>query len=1751
MDYKVSDRSLAGFKAAVTRQINNCTASTTQRPNHLNVRKNIELLENRWKKYEENSDIYISERESDLDDSEFDRITKNYSDFEDQYQSKLRTFREVLVNLESNSRTSGSSTQGQAEKVKVRMPEIRLKEFSGEIDSWQPFWDSFRSLVHDRSDLDKVVKFTYLSQCLKGEAAEVIGGYQHSDQDYDDAIASLIDNFANENKIKQTLTLQLLRIEEPKNDHESLKKFKNNFERLIKNLSHYQKELKASYWLIAVLLQSKLPPEAEKFIYQKYGTKYFSVEEISHGLTDHIEFLVRMSSSSKVGIQYGKNSRSEQSTMIGTFGVKSQKINGCLLCDEQGHRAKDCAKFNTHEARRDQFKKQGRCFRCLRYHKGKCDKVIQCRICKLNNHLDIFCKRQLNTADKQSSGCGDVAPVLSSPCLGGTNAALATAQVIVMNGRNNKMAQTRCFFDPGSQVSFITTGLASMLDFPVSRKLKLSIKGFMSESVGTYNQVEPTLLLGSRKVKVSTIVTDKLPSTIITPGLSKVKEALVESGIKLADPDLDDKIEDVQLLIGSDFFGEFVNSIHKFKNINLFGTPGGEMIYGPIPGKYRDTVSAGVMVCRVTTSILPSDVSEIAEEGCKVERLWDLESVGIDVDAGNYDDDLAYSRFLESVKFENGQYVVGLPWRLNTPFLPNNYKMALGQLYSLRKNLERTPGHLELYNSIIDDHIKKGFIELVSNAKVGNNTHYLPHHGVAKQSLTTPLRIVHNCSAKSGKGSVSLNDCLLKGPSLINKLCDVLLKFRTNKLAYSADISKAFLRVGLHEEDRDWLRFLWFKDPKDMNSEVVTLRFKVVIFGSTSSPFLLMATIENHLKNSSVEMRNIIFDSFYVDNLIGTTSSEAELRQIYGESNLVMDQAGLPLRMWATNSREVNGLIEKDFEGYTVPQDMGILGLSWNISDDTLSLKKVDLDLPDKINKRKLLSLVSMVFDPLGLFLPVLIRGKLLIQNAWKLKVSWNDNLPQEFLNSWKELRQDFNDLHSIDVPRCIILPNGTWNLHVFADSSIVAYGCAVYLVSMSESNLLMSKAKVAPLKTRTLPQLELTSIWLACKIAIYVIRTLSRFNFENVYIWSDSEISLQWIRNCNSSIIYVKNRVAGIHEISKNFRFLYVPTQDNPADLVTRGVTTEDLRSNKLWSKGPTWLISNDWPEQKEHLDIQVNEISVEPENLVEPIFDCEKYSSLTKILGITSRIFSFLTKFTVIRRKSINFPDAEVYWFSISQLKYYREIFSFMLNKETEIDCFNYLRSSVVLNDRLNLSDKKLCKDLGLYFDPKICLIRSRGRIQNSNASLGSKFPVLVSSKSHITRLFIERAHRLALHEGVSGTLAHIRQEIWVPKGRQAVKSIIGRCVICKRVQGKSCKYPGPPPLPACRTVLDKPFSRIGVDYSGPLMLTGNVDDTPVKVYIALFTCTATRGVHLDIAEDMTAVTFLLLFRKFCATHSVPSLIISDNGTNFRATAKLFEEFSNDPTIIDFCGANKITWKFIAPRAPWQGGFYERLIKTVKNCLQKVLHNRKISLRALRTILVEVQTRVNNRPLTYVDSSSDNLEPLTPNHLICGRRINNFPPLLTSNDDYNPTVNVSGDLRCSFFELSKLIKRFESIWNTEYLSSLRERYYGSSSPTNISSLRVGDVVIVQNEHNRQHWPLGKVLKLHSDSSGIVRSADVFCRGKTTIRTLEKLIPLEVSDSIEVDLPKLNEDPPVRSRRKAAIEASRLRRALIDNDQL
>ncbi|XP_069195773.1 uncharacterized protein [Procambarus clarkii] len=220
--------------------------------------------------------------------------------------------------------------------------------------------------------------------------------------------------------------------------------------------------------------------------------------------------------------------------------------------------------------------------------------------------------------------------------------------------------------------------------------------------------------------------------------------------------------------------------------------------------------------------------------------------------------------------------------------------MAQNQLRSQVLHLQRHPENLKLYHEIIQKQLDDKFIEVVTN-DYPKEGHYLPHHPVLKSSATTPLRIVFNCSANSKQSSVSLYDYLQTGPSLTQRLYDVLLKFRIRTYAYTADISKAFLRVGLQEEDRKYTKFLWIKDPNDPNSELITYRFPSVLFGATSSPLLLQATLDMHLKKFNSPNKAEISNNLYVDNFQGTASSESKLMNIYHMANQELMGANMPL----------------------------------------------------------------------------------------------------------------------------------------------------------------------------------------------------------------------------------------------------------------------------------------------------------------------------------------------------------------------------------------------------------------------------------------------------------------------------------------------------------------------------------------------------------------------------------------------------------------------------------------------------------------------------------------------------------------------------------------------------------------------------------------------------------------------------------------------------------------------------------------
>ena len=235
------------------------------------------------------------------------------------------------------------------------------------------------------------------------------------------------------------------------------------------------------------------------------------------------------------------------------------------------------------------------------------------------------------------------------------------------------------------------------------------------------------------------------------------------------------------------------------------------------------------------------------------------------------------------------------------------------------------------------------------------------------------------------------------------------------------------------------------------------------------------------------------------------------------------------------------------------------------------------------LTKRSLLAKVSQVFDPLGIFSPVTMKGRLLIQEAWKLKIEWDDPLPAPFTNCWKELECEMQLLPNLSVPRSTANESDICTLHIFCDASSKAYGAVAYLVTENSSKLITSKVRVAPVKNRTIPQLELTALLVGTKLGVHILQTLNHMIISETSLWSDNEVALQWIKNDCSKLPYVKNRVAEIQEIQKNFAFRHVGTKFNPADHLSRGLSLKEFANNNLWFTGPQWLTDpTQWPEQK-----------------------------------------------------------------------------------------------------------------------------------------------------------------------------------------------------------------------------------------------------------------------------------------------------------------------------------------------------------------------------------------------------------------------------------------------------------------------------------------------------------------------------------------------------------------------------------------
>ena len=413
--------------------------------------------------------------------------------------------------------------------------------------------------------------------------------------------------------------------------------------------------------------------------------------------------------------------------------------------------------------------------------------------------------------------------------------------------------------------------------------------------------------------------------------------------------------------------------------------------------------------------------------------------------------------------------------------------------------------------------------------------------------------------------------------------------------------------------------------------------------------------------------------------------------------------------------------------------------------------------------------------------------------------------------------------LSQFTVPRTYFSTSdtSTFHLYAFADASTKAYGAVVYICRNQETSLVMSKSRVAPIKTITLPKLELMAAVMATRLVQFVVSSLhfqSNDQSNHTHLWTDSQIALHWIYKQHNPKPFISRRVAEIVRAFPANSWSYVPSSDNPADLLTRGISAEQLFSLQLWLHGPSWLqCSQDWPqwtptnaflqlaeEEDEHGSTPPATQTSEVVTGIHTVIGITRFNTIDKLVAVTAYVLRYVHNAHTQQPRVIG-PLSAVErnvamkeWISSSQTSSYR----------VELNCLRKKQNSC----------PNLVRQLRLYLDEKQ-LLRCSGRIHNAPVSDATKFPVLLPSKHRLTDLIIEDTHRKLHHGGVAITVTALREVYWIPSIRQRVRSVLRRCVTCAKTSGKAYRTPDPPPLPKIRVGEPRPFAVTGVDFTGAL--------------------------------------------------------------------------------------------------------------------------------------------------------------------------------------------------------------------------------------------------------------------------------------------------------------------------------------------
>ncbi|EFP00902.1 hypothetical protein CRE_10685 [Caenorhabditis remanei] len=1179
-------------------------------------------------------------------------------------------------------------------QMAATMPKV--PKFNGNRSDYENFWLLFETSLKVNGVENDLLKFNFLLNSLEGEPKELMRQFRLSEENYQKAVDLLQKKYYDKKRIVTELTRQLRTVRAKSESTSDQRKLLDTITIIVSQLNENRGQIDAEMTkdIIVEKFDMRIREKIEdmQLDAQDDWTIEQLLEKMDSVITREEKLNIKLDRSEKSEKSSKETSKirtsNNYSTNNSNNGKSKSKENGrdtdrpktCVYCKADGHWGFECVKVSTAKERKDILKSEERCIQCTMkgHNLDNCRRKRKCYHCKEIGHHSSICtskpkdssddssSKRKETADKnkQKTKTTAVAQIEEDETTSErkeeelnshvskvekkTRAFIPTLRTRAYNPQNGQWDEVSMMLDCGADQTYVTASLAKKWNLPMYDKEQFWLRTFDSEEAAlkTYGRTNIKILAGAKTMEMDVLVSANLAGKVKKARLTEEDWMYVNQKQLQINEDCKEDISFPDVILGCDYLGDIETGsrIRLPSGLDVIGTLMGYTTTGKMthpPQEKEDKEEKFIMVA-IEEEKTGQDIEESQKRDTAMKTQEEFtgsaqeEKARIDAEVWEF--------FKRTVVKKNGRYYVRIPYKNGHPVLPDNFSIALKRLTSVHRNSSKEI--LKMIDEVFKDQLQKGIIEEVDPKKYTQFlVHYNPHQPViTPQKTTTKCRVVID-GGSHYKGKPSLNDVIHQGPVILPDLVDMLIRFRAGKYAMISDVEKAFLQVFLSEQDREVTRVLWIRDlEKPLTEEnIVTYHFTRVLFGLNVSPFLLGATILFHLaSHPEKELAEEMKKNLYVDNLVLTSDGDAnELERIYRTAKDAFSEMHMNLREFQSNSMEFNERVdEKD---RAQEEHMKVLGIMWHSDTDQMTME-VDLEENVKNSRRTVSSTIAGVYDPLGMLAPLMLQMKLFQRLLWSEEYEWDTELNSEHDQQWTKLMETQNGF-KCEFPRHIIEKNSPNTIVTFTDASQDATACCLYVVNKNGAHILLGKSKVKPLKESwTIPKLETQALKMGMDKTVEVIQAFQdgQIQVERVMVFTDSMIALNWLKSAPGRRevgVFVTNRLHSINQATDKIRefgipihFGHVASEENPADLATRGVDSQSLM-NTIWFKGPQFLLTDaaQWQTSRKMFEIPEEEMSLgcasNTEESSTAVFDCTVTNSYRKMKRIAAWTMKFIS--------------------------------------------------------------------------------------------------------------------------------------------------------------------------------------------------------------------------------------------------------------------------------------------------------------------------------------------------------------------------------------------------------------------------------------------------------------------------------------------------------------------------------------------